>query len=1108
MPSGVVEARVDRSVALGTKVNKRTRIILIACCAVVAIACGVSLGVLRSGRPLFYTDGTRAYRADSLADRSMLVWRTPEVRFELPGPVRGRTARLPDGRVVYARVQPDDTTELVAFDPERPQLEPVALSLLNVPERHDLAPAFGTDGRLYFASDRDDGNGGFDLYRAEYRDGRFRAPEPLGSEFNTEHDEIDPAPEPGGFGLAFVRRVLGEQNAEIWLGKSNAEQPAVRLLADEVDPAERDVVRIDRDPAFAPDGTALWFARQAAGGAPVVHRTWRHEGAFVEPVAETRLGNYRGPLPRGDGFSVELIQLGAAALVYEARAKEVYPWWEGQSALELFLWITLFVALLLIALLLLGNRWRQLDIITWCILISALLHLLILMILGGMQLGHDEPELPDDGDRLEVRFLSAGEAAGGGGGRASDVHRTIAFQGRSFQESVAAPAATVSAAEGAAPRVESGSRVAAAAAPSASVAPSSALQDTVQNVAPSQGRDASVAATAAQSTAVAAPTAAAESSVSRSQAGESTLEVGVPGRSGLARSAGVVATAGERFSSQDAPPQSALAAPSMQDAVRAERASTAAEGALAMAAPQASTELQAPTRASGLGTSRAPSRSTDLEVSRPMPSSSLRPQRPTRMTTSRSQRVASRLPLPSSSLAKSSLRDGVAEASASRPKVAKSDAPVGDSQMRSEPAPERRGPEAFSATRSLAKVGRSALGSKMPRPRSHLARAPHREMQVARLGPPTATPALYANRTGPKKQEALERFGGSEETEAAVAAGLRYLASVQRRGGYWGSSRFDHEKYGETYIGKTALCTLAFLGAGHTHKSDTEYSSEVERALRALVDTQDLETGHFGRSSAYSHGITTYALAECYAMTRDDELREPLEMAVQWILKNQNRRGDERNRGGWPYYSADLRPEDRFSRTSVSAWQIMALKSAQIGGIEFPDRALDDAKDFLWRMFDRRRGYVLYSKDPSRLNSGWRTLPASTPAAAFCLMLLGERVDTRIEDALEYVVDRRPSRYRQYSTDQFVKRGAGNVYFWYYSSLATLLAGGDVWDEWNTALKEVVLPAQNQDGSFSPIGAYAQYANDTRRDRSYTTAMIVLSLEVYYRYFTPLLARR
>jgi hypothetical protein len=37
---------------------------------------------------------------------------------------------------------------------------------------------------------------------------------------------------------------------------------------------------------------------------------------------------------------------------------------------------------------------------------------------------------------------------------------------------------------------------------------------------------------------------------------------------------------------------------------------------------------------------------------------------------------------------------------------------------------------------------------------------------------------------------------------------------------------------------------------------------------------------------------------------------------------------------------------------------------------------------------------------------------------------------------------------------------------------------------------------------------YARYARDDASDRSYTTALSVLSLEVYYRYYWPLLKVR
>jgi len=365
----------------------------------------------------------------------------------------------------------------------------------------------------------------------------------------------------------------------------------------------------------------------------------------------------------------------------------------------------------------------------------------------------------------------------------------------------------------------------------------------------------------------------------------------------------------------------------------------------------------------------------------------------------------------------------------------------------------------------------------------------------------------YRSRFGDAKLKAIETYGGSQQTERAVAEGLAYLARLQSPQGQWGSADDYDDKYGHVAVGKSALCLLAFLGAGHTPGSQTEHSAVARRAVDFLLSVQDEATGHFGYSEAYSHGITTYALAECYALTSEPRLRAPLQRAVAWILQNQLKTRDPRLFGGWTYYYPDGRSYDRWPRASISAWQVMALESARLGGLSVPDEAFADAGTFLRNTHRRDRGVMLYNHDPERLQSSYWTLPGSTPAALFALSLLGEDVtDPLYASVVGYISERAPREYRNRGTDAFVQQAAGNLYFWYYGSLALLRHGGEAWTDWNRQLQATLLPAQERDGSWQPIDTYADFAGDDDLDRSYTTAMCVLTLEVYYRYFTPLLA--
>jgi hypothetical protein len=170
--------------------------------AVLLIAASLYVG-LCLGRPLYYTDGSRELPGSQLAAAGMLQWRTPEAVAELPGPVSGRVVALPDGRWCYGRIGADGTTDLVAWHPDRPAVPPEPLVGCNT-EHNELAPALTADGRLWFASDRPGGAGGYDLYVAERWNAGAAAVSAVAA-CNTALDETDPTLPRDGSELVFVR---------------------------------------------------------------------------------------------------------------------------------------------------------------------------------------------------------------------------------------------------------------------------------------------------------------------------------------------------------------------------------------------------------------------------------------------------------------------------------------------------------------------------------------------------------------------------------------------------------------------------------------------------------------------------------------------------------------------------------------------------------------------------------------------------------------------------------------------------------------------------------------------------------------------------------------
>ena len=169
----------------------------------------------------------------------------------------------------------------------------------------------------------------------------------------------------------------------------------------------------------------------------------------------------------------------------------------------------------------------------------------------------------------------------------------------------------------------------------------------------------------------------------------------------------------------------------------------------------------------------------------------------------------------------------------------------------------------------------------------------------------------FAGRAAAGNGDGARAAGASKATEECVALGLQWLAAHQLEDGSW---NFNHQigpgdrsspnpgQFDDCPIGATAMCLMAFLGNGQTHKEGV-YKAQVSRAINYLVKSQRrvneisgslVDPNYYG--GMYGHAMATIALAEAYGMTKDPALYEPAQAAINFIGYAQNRSG------GWRVY--------------------------------------------------------------------------------------------------------------------------------------------------------------------------------------------------------------
>lgn len=326
--------------------------------------------------------------------------------------------------------------------------------------------------------------------------------------------------------------------------------------------------------------------------------------------------------------------------------------------------------------------------------------------------------------------------------------------------------------------------------------------------------------------------------------------------------------------------------------------------------------------------------------------------------------------------------------------------------------------------------------------------------------------------------------GGTKESEDAVSHGLRWLQAHQSVDGSWhfdltlgpcqGLCRDSGTEPSSTAA--TGLALLAFLGRGETHL-EGDYQDTVKRGLYYLtgqmhVTDQGGDLRDQGRM--YAQGIATIALCEAYAMTRDRALEPFAQHAIDFIVNAQDKRG-----GGWRYQPGQ--PGD----TTVTGWQLMALKSGQMAYLRVPVDTLHNATRFLDSVqFEQGARYKYQPREkrgPENTNSSIGLL---------CRMYTGWRADhPGLQRGVGQLSVEGPS---------MLGRNA-DMYYNYYATQVMHQCEGEAWRKWNDRLRDFLVQTQSHEGhesgSWNFVGGQAAAGG-----RLYNTAMAIMTLEVYYRH--------
>ncbi|MCA9299683.1 MAG: PD40 domain-containing protein, partial [Phycisphaerales bacterium] len=306
---------------------------------------------------------------------------------------------------------------------------------------NDLGPCLAPDNRtLYFYSDREGSLGGYDIWVSTRTDDGWSEPRNLGAHVNTPFNEYNPAATGDALWFssnrprpetdhdpdawpATVREDLYEQDYDLYTC-AITEHGLERALPVEALNTESN----EGQPALSPVGDFLYFASDRPGGEGAFD-IWRARIVRGEIQPPTNVGpqintlaNDLDPTLAMGGFELyfssdrHAVEGGSSYDIYASTSREVFlesdPLDFGKIFGELWPALLLLLLLLLFLLLLLlllrngnaRNFYRRLSLLAKCIIASAIVHMLLLLLFAFLHVTNTigTPSDREGGTRIAI----------------------------------------------------------------------------------------------------------------------------------------------------------------------------------------------------------------------------------------------------------------------------------------------------------------------------------------------------------------------------------------------------------------------------------------------------------------------------------------------------------------------------------------------------------------------------------------------------------------------------------------------------------------------------------------------------------------------------------